>query len=156
MQEEPTDPPEMKRNPISRGKRFRILARDSFRCRYCGATAEQSRLQIDHLIPLCDGGDNDDSNLVAACEDCNSGKKSQHLDQLVDRGLAAGAHEKLAEIANIVDQFKLMVERYVYDALWTYGRHGGPLHPYQKNGLLDIAEEEKWRIKEEAEAEGAK
>jgi 5-methylcytosine-specific restriction endonuclease McrA len=31
-------------------------------------------LEVDHIVPLYKGGTNDDSNLVAACHDCNQGK----------------------------------------------------------------------------------
>lgn len=59
---------------ISPSKRFRILARDGFRCIYCGATAAQVELVVDHKVSVADGGNCDDHNLAAACRQCNSGK----------------------------------------------------------------------------------
>jgi hypothetical protein len=41
------------------------------RCRYCGSL---ERLTIDHVIPRCQGGRDDESNLVVACRSCNSRK----------------------------------------------------------------------------------
>ena len=32
------------------------------------------RLEVDHVVPVCKGGTNDPSNLVAACFRCNRGK----------------------------------------------------------------------------------
>ncbi|HVQ45126.1 MAG TPA: HNH endonuclease [Candidatus Saccharimonadia bacterium] len=60
---------------IGKGLRFRILARDHFRCVYCGASAHDgARLHVDHVRPRSQGGTNDPSNLVTACSDCNLGK----------------------------------------------------------------------------------
>jgi len=62
-------------------RRFRILQRDNFRCQYCGKTAkDDTRLEIDHITPLCEGGSNEDSNLVTACFDCNRSKGGRVLD----------------------------------------------------------------------------
>lgn len=54
--------------------RFQVLSRDGYRCVYCGLTGEHTALQIDHKISVAHGGTNDISNLVTACEKCNSGK----------------------------------------------------------------------------------
>lgn len=59
--------------------RFQILQRDGFRCRYCGATAAQERLAVDHAISIDDGGSNEADNLVTACEPCNLGKASRSV-----------------------------------------------------------------------------
>lgn len=60
---------------ISLRRRFRILKRDSFRCRYCGAAASDGvELHVDHVQPRALGGADDDRNLVTACVDCNRGK----------------------------------------------------------------------------------
>lgn len=59
--------------------RFAILRRDGFRCRYCGATAQDARLVVDHVQPIADGGTNDTHNLVTACGPCNAGKASVTL-----------------------------------------------------------------------------
>jgi hypothetical protein len=55
-------------------KRFRILTRDGFKCRYCGRSSPDVQLHVDHATAKVNGGTNDDSNLVAACSDCNLGK----------------------------------------------------------------------------------
>ncbi len=55
--------------------RFEILSRDNFTCRYCGASAPDVKLQVDHVIPVSKGGILDLSNLVTACFECNIGKK---------------------------------------------------------------------------------
>lgn len=61
---------------VSKRLRFEILRRDGFRCRYCGLTAASAELRVDHVIPEALGGTDDPSNLVTACEPCNTGKSS--------------------------------------------------------------------------------
>jgi hypothetical protein len=58
----------------SKRKRFKILARDNFTCQYCGRSAPDVRLHVDHVIPVCKGGTAEEQNLKTACEDCNMGK----------------------------------------------------------------------------------
>lgn len=50
-----------------------VFARDSHRCQYCGATAEN----IDHVIPRSRGGQHVWENVVAACRPCNSRKEDR-------------------------------------------------------------------------------
>lgn len=64
----------MKRRKLSNGRRYRILQRDGFRCRYCGAQGADVQLHVDHIHPVSAGGTNDPHNLVTACSDCNLGK----------------------------------------------------------------------------------
>jgi hypothetical protein len=59
---------------ISKTKRFEILARDGFRCQYCGASPADARLHVDHSLAVARGGTDDDANLITACADCNHGK----------------------------------------------------------------------------------
>ena len=64
--------------------RFQVLARDGFRCQYCGAasTDEGVRLEVDHVYPQALGGTDDLDNLVTACYVCNRGKSAMVLDKL--------------------------------------------------------------------------
>lgn len=60
--------------------RFAVLARDGFACRYCGRTAPEVKLHVDHVTPKADGGTDHPDNLCAACSDCNQGKSDMLLD----------------------------------------------------------------------------
>jgi hypothetical protein len=62
------------RKAISKHLRFIVFARDKFTCRYCGRQSDTVALEIDHIIPVCQGGTNDPENLITACSDCNLGK----------------------------------------------------------------------------------
>ena len=58
-----------------RKTRDAILMRDGYECHYCGGTATTA----DHVVPRSKGGTNDESNLVAACQRCNSSKGDRVL-----------------------------------------------------------------------------
>jgi hypothetical protein len=68
------------RGSISDGKRFRVLKRCGFKCVYCGRSAGEVTLHIDHARSVADGGTDDERNLVAACQGCNGGKSSMSVD----------------------------------------------------------------------------
>lgn len=59
---------------IERREKFKILHRDNFTCRYCGARPGSENLEVDHVIPHSRHGSNNACNLVAACITCNSRK----------------------------------------------------------------------------------
>jgi hypothetical protein len=64
------------RPTITKKLRFKILERDGFTCRYCGRKGVEAALQVDHVVPVSAGGTDDEDNLVAACTDCNLGKRA--------------------------------------------------------------------------------
>jgi 5-methylcytosine-specific restriction endonuclease McrA len=66
--------PQYKRVPLPPKLRFEILKRDNFTCRYCGRKPPEVVLEIDHIIPVVEGGTNDWGNLITSCFDCNRGK----------------------------------------------------------------------------------
>jgi 5-methylcytosine-specific restriction endonuclease McrA len=55
-------------------KRSRILARDRYRCQYCGRKGGAFDLTIDHIVPRSRGGRTAAENLCAACLACNQRK----------------------------------------------------------------------------------
>ena len=63
-----------KRKAISKKTRFEVFKRDGFTCQYCGAHPPQAILHVDHIVPVAEGGGNEDTNLVTACDHCNLGK----------------------------------------------------------------------------------
>lgn len=62
--------------PVSKRLRYEILRRDNHACRYCGASAPDVKLNVDHVIPQALGGSDAPTNLVTSCADCNAGKTS--------------------------------------------------------------------------------
>lgn len=71
------------RKPLSVRTRFEVFKRDSFTCCYCGRTTPEVVLQIDHVVPVAEGGNDDEMNLVTACWECNSGKSAVPLSEIV-------------------------------------------------------------------------
>ncbi len=67
------------RKPINKKIRFEVFKRDSFRCQYCGRSAPDVILEVDHIVPVAEGGENDILNLITSCRDCNRGKGKQPL-----------------------------------------------------------------------------
>jgi len=104
---------------VSKRIRFEVLRRDNHTCRYCGGTAPDVVLTVDHVTPVALGGIDDPSNLVAACKDCNAGKTSTSPDAplVADvaqdalrwaRALAVATEDALRKrdgFARICDQF---------------------------------------------------
>lgn len=65
---------------LTKGKRFEIFKRDGFTCQYCGRKPPEVVLHVDHVMPVAEGGDNDEMNLVTACSDCNLGKSKKRIE----------------------------------------------------------------------------
>jgi hypothetical protein len=61
---------------VSKRLRYEVLRRDNHACRYCGGTAPDVKLTVDHVTPTALGGSDAPDNLVTACGDCNNGKSA--------------------------------------------------------------------------------
>src|SRR6266536_3398246 len=61
--------------------RFDVFKRDGFSCAYCGRKPPAVILEVDHVIPVADGGGDEYENLVTSCWDCNRGKGAKQLDE---------------------------------------------------------------------------
>lgn len=69
-----------KRKTVSKVVRFEVFKRDKFTCQYCGESAPNVILEIDHIKPVSKGGTNEIMNLITSCRDCNRGKTNKKLD----------------------------------------------------------------------------
>lgn len=81
--------------PVSKRMRYEVLRRDGYACRYCGTRGAEAALVVDHVTPRALGGKDEPSNLVTACEPCNTGKSSTvpGLDLVNDTLERHGLHE---------------------------------------------------------------
>jgi len=95
------------RETIPKRIRFEVLKRDSFTCQYCGASAPNVLLQIDHIIPVSKGGDNDIMNLITSCDSCNSGKSNIKLS---DNSAMQKRKYQLDLLQEKREQIELMIE----------------------------------------------
>lgn len=64
---------------IPAGLKFKVLRRDEYTCRYCGASAPDVLLHVDHIEPWVLVRRHEEENLVTSCAACNLGKSSTVL-----------------------------------------------------------------------------
>jgi len=95
------------RTPLSKKIRFEVFKRDRFICQYCGRSAPEIVLQIDHIKPVSKGGDNDITNLITSCFDCNSGKRDRELS---DDAVVKKRKAQLDELQERQEQIRMMYE----------------------------------------------
>ena len=88
LPEKTVQPPKKKttgsRDPSTR-LRFKVLYRDKFTCRFCGASPTKDTavtLHVDHIIPWSKGGETSLNNLQTLCAKCNLGKSNLVLETL--------------------------------------------------------------------------
>jgi hypothetical protein len=61
-----------RRAEISNRTRFHVFQRDLYACRICKTSGV--KLELDHIVPMSQGGSNDFDNLQTLCVPCNRGK----------------------------------------------------------------------------------
>ena len=61
--------------------RQNVLARDRWRCAYCGERKPTGELTFDHIVPKSRGGRTTWQNIATACIGCNLKKGSQTPDE---------------------------------------------------------------------------
>lgn len=95
------------RKTLPKKTRFEVFKRDSFKCQYCGRSAPDVILEIDHIIPVAEGGKDDIINLVTSCRDCNRGKGKIKLSnkEMVNR-----QKKQLDEMNELREQTEMMIE----------------------------------------------
>lgn len=54
---------------VSKRLRYEILRRDNYACRYCGASAPDVPLRVDHVTPVALGGTDTADNLIDRIRD---------------------------------------------------------------------------------------
>ncbi|WP_099321136.1 HNH endonuclease [Anaerococcus sp. Marseille-P3625] len=95
------------RKTISKKLRFEVFKRDSFTCQYCGKTAPDVILEVDHINPVSKGGTNDLLNLITSCRDCNRGKSDRKLS---DDSMVTKQQKELEELQEKRNQIDMMLE----------------------------------------------
>lgn len=95
-----------KRKSISKSTRFEVFKRDGFKCQYCGRSAPEIMLEIDHIVPVSKGGGNDLLNLITSCKDCNRGKSNRELS---DTAIIDKQKAQLDEMNAIREQTEMMI-----------------------------------------------
>jgi hypothetical protein len=100
---------------ISPQLRNEILERNGFTCQQCGAgpgdpdpfnPSRKARLHIDHIIPVTQGGTNDNNNLRVMCSACNQAKSNIQIPS-----------ESALNILARIRRLPKTVQREIYDKL---------------------------------------
>lgn len=90
------------RRRISPAQKDAVLRRDGYKCQICGISREYLdekvpglgdylRLEVDHIIPIAQGGKSDESNLQCLCWRCNAAKGSTKSNNQVNSMRTWGA-----------------------------------------------------------------
>lgn len=95
------------RKGLSKKTRFEVFKRDKFTCQYCGKSAPDVILQVDHITPVAGGGGNEIVNLVTSCQNCNAGKSDRLLS---DESTLAKQKAQLGLLQERREQLEMMVE----------------------------------------------
>lgn len=98
---------QIKRKPIPKSVRFEVFKRDKFTCQYCGESAPNVILEIDHINPVANGGSNEIMNLITSCRDCNRGKTDKKLD---DNTAVMVQKKQLDAMQDRREQLEMMVQ----------------------------------------------
>lgn len=96
-----------KRKALPKKLRFEVFKRDSFTCQYCGRMAPDVVLEVDHIVPVAEGGTNDIMNLITSCHDCNSGKGKRKLSENEE---VKKQQDMLKELNEKREQIEMMLE----------------------------------------------
>ena len=97
----------MGRKAIPLKIRFEVFKRDSFTCQYCGQEAPNIVLNVDHINPVKNGGDNNILNLITSCFGCNNGKRAILLD---DNNVIRKQKQSLNELQERKNQIEMIAE----------------------------------------------
>ena len=61
--------------------RVNIYGRDNYKCQYCAKKLTLAEGTYDHVVPRAQGGKTEWTNIVTACEECNSRKANRTPEQ---------------------------------------------------------------------------
>lgn len=85
----------MKRKKLTKAQRLRVYNMYGGRCAYCGRHIRYEDMQVDHVVPLHNGGADNESNYFPACRMCNYYKSTFTLEKFREQlGLLKGRLEK--------------------------------------------------------------
>lgn len=98
-----------KRILIHPRKRQKIFERDNFKCVNCGVSGDFNCLEVDHIIPVVNGGTNELSNLQTLCYKCN-----------MDKRFGKNVSDRYFLKMNPIDKLELVKERLKLYKCLTY------------------------------------
>ena len=136
--------------PIWAKKRFQILNRDNFECKYCWLKSwKWVQLQVDHIIPKSKGWDDSIGNLITSCFECNSWKWKNEITTVSKWIYKSKIDDKKSILKNefqeqwndnnlwIIDKNTfILLMRYIENEIKEWVREGIEIYSYKNN--IDI------------------
>ena len=110
--------------PLTPKLRQRIFERDHYTCQYCGRSAPDVVLHIDHVIPVSKGGTNDEDNLVTACLQCNVRKHDSIINEELLARLKDAALNTDTNFQRKQTQERQQRELLAYPAIFNFAPDG--------------------------------
>ena len=72
----------MDRKKLTKAQRLRVYNMYGGRCAYCGRHIRYEDMQVDHMVPLDNGGADNEGNYAPACRMCNHYKSTYTVEKL--------------------------------------------------------------------------
>ena len=77
-------------------------------CIYCGRPVKLEEMEVDHILPLSQGGENVYENKVCSCPACNAAKAGLLLDDFLDSHMGSRQRKRFSNRVNhLVEQGKM-------------------------------------------------
>ncbi len=80
---------------MTKKERVKVYEKYNGHCAYCGKEIEIEKMQVDHIKPIRNGGENHIDNYNPACRRCNHYKRSLDLEKF--REYIKTLHERIAK-----------------------------------------------------------
>ena len=129
----------MARRKLTKQLRTQVLVRDGYRCRMCGRTSDEVKLQVDHVRPVSAGGTDTLDNLAALCRDCNLGKSDlilgdYTLGDLLPDNIECFFHPRQD------DRRGSYIRYHLYCYCKTENRAAAPVHTFHREWRISDSE----------------
>jgi len=72
--------------------RYEVLQRDGFKCVICGISADNAKLQLNHLVKMIDGGQHSLDNTITVCPSCNNVREVKNILALSSKKMERSYH----------------------------------------------------------------
>lgn len=92
-----------------------VLVRDAFRCTYCDCQIIDDGYEIDHMIPICRGGEDNYKNKTLSCRSCNQKKGKRTNKEFIGRHIVKRKFESSDTLKTLIKNdivFKKFIEIY--------------------------------------------
>ena len=92
--------------------RERLWEESAGHCIYCGKPVSLKEMEVDHIVPLCQGGNNNYENKVCSCPACNARKGGQDLEEFLCSNMGEVKRKRFSNRVNhLAEQGKMSWEK---------------------------------------------